>query len=335
MAQNLALVTGANGHLGNNLVRLLIKKGISVRASVRDIKNREAFVGLNCEVVQADITNKQSLVNVLQGVETFYAVGAVFKLWAKDPINEIYNPNLLGTQYAIEAAAEAGVKRVVYVSSIAALNYTNTPTNENNGYNLDRSDWYYNSKNDGEKLAFELARKHNIEFIAVLPSAMIGDTAFKPISTSYNFIDLILNKKVPIETNMSINWIDVKDVAYGCYLAATKGRNGERYILANEKGMSITETIKIAKDFFPELNIKMPIKMPKFVLYILAGLMEVVSKMKGEAPVLSFKDIKMFYGLKPDFDISKSKTELGFNPKNSIQAVKEAMTYLIDNKALK
>jgi len=76
--KNLVLVTGANGHLGYNLVRLLLAKGIPVRASVRNIKNRELFAGLDCEVVQADISDKQSLVNALQGVETFYSVGAVF-----------------------------------------------------------------------------------------------------------------------------------------------------------------------------------------------------------------------------------------------------------------
>lgn len=160
MAQkNLALVTGANGHLGNNLVRLLIEKGIPVRASVRNIKNKELFSGLNCEVVQADITDKQSLINALRDVDVFYAVGAAFKLWAKDPKKEIYDVNLEGTKLQIEAAAEAGVKRIVYVSSIAALDYSKLPTKENYGYNSDRRDMYYNSKNDGEKLAFELAKK--------------------------------------------------------------------------------------------------------------------------------------------------------------------------------
>lgn len=111
MAQkNLALVTGANGHLGNNLVRVLIEKGIPVRASVRNIKNTAAFEGLNCEVVQADITIQQSLINALQGVDTFYAVGAAFKLWAKNPKQEIYDVNLEGTRNMIEAAATAGVK---------------------------------------------------------------------------------------------------------------------------------------------------------------------------------------------------------------------------------
>ncbi|MBC5836713.1 NAD-dependent epimerase/dehydratase family protein [Flavobacterium muglaense] len=329
MAQkNLALVTGANGHLGNNLVRLLINKGIPVRASVRNIKNKEPFTGLDCEVVQSDISDRQSLVNALQGVHTFYAVGAVFKLWAKDPKKEIYDVNMEGIRNSIEASAEAGVKRIVYVSSIAALNYSKLPTKESFGYNPDRRDWYYNSKNDGKKLAFELAKKHNIELVAVLPSAMIGGTAFAPLSVSYNIINLIIKKEIPVETNITLNWIDVKDVAEGCYLAATKGRNGERYILANEKCTSIKETTKIAQELFPDLKIKLPIAVPKPILFIISWFMEVGSKMNGKAPLLSTKDIAMFSGLQQDFEISKSRKELGFKPKKSKQVIKDAMLYL-------
>jgi dihydroflavonol-4-reductase len=326
--KNLALVSGANGHLGNNLVRLLLSKGIPVRASVRNIKNKEPFAGLNCEVVQADITDKASFVRALQGVHTFYAVGASFKLWAKDPKKEIYDVNMEGTKNTIEAAAEAGVKRIVYVSSIAALDYTHLPTKESNGYNPDRRDMYYNSKNDGEKLAFELAKKYNIELVAVLPAAMIGSTAFAPLNVSYNIISLILKKKIPVETNITLNWIDVKDVAEGCYLAATRGKNGERYILANEKCTSIKETTKIAKDLFPDLNLKLPTAVPKPILYTVAWLMETGAKISGTAPVLTTKEIAMFSGLQQNFDISKARKELGFKPKNTIEAVKEAMLYL-------
>jgi len=330
--KNLAFVTGANGHLGNNLVRLLISKGVPVRASVRNISHKEPFAGLDCEVVQADITNKQSLINALQGVETFYAVGAAFKLWAKDPKKEIYDVNLDGTKNTIEAAAEAGVKRIVYVSSIAALNYSQLPARESYGYNPDRRDMYYNSKNDGEKLAFELAKKHAIELVAVLPAAMIGSEAFAPLNVSYNIIRAILKKEIPVETNITLNWIDVKDVAEGCYLAATKGRNGERYILANEKCTSIQETTKIAQKLFPELKIKLPAAVPKSILFAIAWCMEIISQIRGKAPLLTTKDISMFSGLQQDFDISKAQTELGFNPKNSTQAVKEAMQYLRDHE---
>lgn len=330
--KNLALVTGANGHLGNNLVRLLISKGIRVRASVRNIKNKEPFAGLDCEIVQADITDKASLLKALQGVETFYAVGAAFKLWAKDPVKEIYDVNIRGTQNMVEAAAEAGVKRIVYVSSIAALNYSTLPVKESYGQNPDRRDMYYNSKNDGEQLAFKLAKKYNIALVAVLPAAMIGSEAFGSLNVSYNVIRMILRKEIPVETKITLNWIDVKDVAEGCFLASIKGRNGERYILANEKCTSIKETTQIAQSLFPELKIKLPVVVPKPVLYFVAWLMELGSRISGKAPLLSIKDIAMFSGLQQDFDITKARTELGFHPKSSAQAVKEAMKYLDTNR---
>ncbi|MCD9616472.1 NAD-dependent epimerase/dehydratase family protein [Chryseobacterium gleum] len=331
---HVSLVSGANGHLGNNLVRFLLKQGIPVRAAVRNISNRKPFEGLNCELVQADITDKTSFVKALQGVETFYSVGAAFKLWAKDPKKEIYDVNMRGTRNTIEAAAEAGVKRIVYVSSIAALDYTNLPARESNGYNPDRRDMYYNSKNDGEKLAFDLAAKMGIELVSVMPSAMIGSEAFLPLNVSYGVLKLILNKKIPVDTKITLNWIDVKDVTEGCYLAAEKGRSGERYILANEKCMTITDTTILANRLYPELKLEIPRSVPKGILFAIAALMEFTAKLSGKPPLLTRKDIAMFSGLQQDFDISKARNELGFNPKGPEKAVKEALDFLIKNPEL-
>lgn len=331
--QNLVLVSGANGHLGNNLVRLFISKGYQVRASVRNIKNTKPFDGLDCKVVQADITDKPSMAYALRGVETFYAVGAVFKLWAKNPQKEIYDVNMDGCKNMIEAAAEAGVKRIVYVSSIAALDYTKgTPIDEGSGYNPDRRDMYYNSKNDGERLAFELAEKLNIELVAVLPSAMIGGIIADRLSNSNEILKAILNDKLPIETKITLNWIDVNDVAEGCILAATKGRSGERYILANEKCMTITESIKLANELLPELKLKQPIPVPKFILFLFGALLGLRAKITGKAPAMTTKEVNMFYGLIQDFDISKARKELGFNPKPSKQALKSALSYMWEEK---
>jgi len=332
--KSLALVSGANGHLGNNLVRFLIKKGIPVRATVRNIKNKAPFAGLDCEVVQADITDKASFVRALQGVETFYAVGASFKLWAKDPKKEIYDVNIQGTKNTIEAAAEAGVKRIVYVSSIAALDYTKLPTKESYGYNTDRRDMYYNSKNDGEILAFRLAKELGIELVSIMPAAMIGGEAFLPLNVSYGILKLILNNEIPVDTKIALNWVDVKDVAEGCYLAAIKGRDAERYILANEQCMTITDTSLLASKLYPQLKLKVPGAVPKSLLLVIAGLMEFIAKLNGKAPLLTRKDIAMFSGLQQNFDISKARTELGFNPKKPELAVEEAIQYLIENKQL-
>lgn len=332
--KKLVLVSGANGHLGNNLVRLLLSRGFQVRASVRNLDNSAALQDLPCELVAADITDKASFIRVLQGVDTFYAVGAAFKLWVRDPQKEIYDVNMQGTRNTIEAAAAAGVKKIIYVSSIAALDYTHTPTRESNGYNPDRRDAYYNSKNDGEKLAFQLARELGIELVSVMPGAMIGSEAALPLNVSYDVLRLILTKQIPVDTGIALNWVDVKDVAEGCYLAALHGKAGERYILANEKCMSISDTTRLAQKLYPQLQLKIPAAVPKILLYTIAGLMQFAARLQGKAPVITTKDIAMFSGLQQDFDISKARTELGFNPKSNEEAVREALAYLMEHQEL-
>ncbi len=327
MSNEISLVTGGNGHLGNNLIRLLLSENKKVRTTVRDIHKKEPFKGLDCEIVEADITDKNSLKKAFVGVTNVYAVAANFNMWAINPKVEIYDTNLEGTQNVFDIAKECGVQNIVYVSSVASLDFTILPANVNNGYNKDRRNWYYNSKNDSDKLALELGKKYGIRTVLVLPSAMIGSEAFK-LSYSNNLVLQVLKGKVPVDTGITLNWVDVKDVAQGLYNAMLKGRNSERYILSNEKHTTLQESVKIAADLYPELNLKVPHKLPKWLLYIIAGLMEFSSKISKKEPLLQKHYLDMFYGLKQDYDISKSRQELGFNPKSSKEVLEDALKYL-------
>lgn len=331
MSKEISLVTGANGHLGNNLVRLLLSKNETVRATVRNTEDTLPFAGLDCEVVHADITDRESLKKAFTGVTKLYAVAANFNMWAKNPESEIYDTNMTGTRNVFEIAKDCGVKNIVYVSSVASLDFTKLPANVDNGYNKDRRNWYYNSKNDSDKLALELSAKYGIRTVVVLPSAMIGSKAFK-LSYSNRLIYQIIKGEIPIDTNITLNWIDVKDVALGSYQAMEKGRNGERYILANEKHTSMQESVKIAAALYPDLKLKIPKKAPKWLLYCVASLMEFASKITGKEPLLQRHYLDMFHGLKQDYDIKKSNLELGFQPKSSQQALEEAVTYLKETR---
>ena len=327
MSNEISLVTGANGHLGNNLVRLLLSENKKVRATVRNINKKDPFKGLDCEIVQADITDRESLKKAFKGVTNLYAVGANFSMWAKDPKIEIYDNNVQGTQNVFDIAKECGIKNIVYVSSVASLDFTKLPANVDNGYNRDRRNWYYNSKNDSDKLAIELGEKYGIRTVVILPSAMIGSEAYK-LSYSNNLVYQILNGEIPVDTNVTLNWVDVKDVAFGAYKAMLKGTNGERYILSNEQHTTLQESVRIASELYPELKLKTPKKVPKCLLYSVAGLMEFSSKISGKEPQLQRHYLDMFYGLKQDYDITKSKEELGFNPKPSKRALIDALEYL-------
>jgi len=276
MQQELSLVTGANGHLGFNLSRLLLAKGITLRATYRSIKNKSILDSLGCEMAHADIMDPSSLAKAFKGVKKIYAVGAAFKMWSKNPKEEIYENNVQGTQNLFEAAAHAGVQDIVYVSSVAALDFTKLPAKEANGYNTDRRNWYYNSKNDSDRLALELGKKYGIRTVLVLPSAMIGGEAHR-LSYSNQLVWQALQGKIPVDTNITLNWIDVKDVAKGCHAAMVKGRDGERYTLATPKHTSLQDTVRIAAEIYPELGLRIPKKVPKALLYVTASFMELAS----------------------------------------------------------
>ena len=114
------LVTGGTGFVGSHVVRALLAQGRSVRCLVRPTSRRDNLEGLPVEIAVGDLTDPASLARALAGVHTLYHVAADYRLWAKDP-QELYRANAGGTDSILAAAAAAGVAKVVYTSSVAAL----------------------------------------------------------------------------------------------------------------------------------------------------------------------------------------------------------------------
>ena len=327
--QNTVLVTGANGHLGNNLVRVLLGKGEKVVAGIRNPANRAALAGLECDITQIDLLDRSSLVKAMTGVSVLYQVGAVFKHWAKDPEREIYQANLQGTRNALEAAAEAGVRRIVYVSSLGALDRSLTPITEIT-WNPVTSNVYFRSKVDSEKLAWKLAGELALDVVSVLPGAMIGENCFA-MTPTMSLFRTILSGKLTANPGFFFNFVDVADIADGCWLAATRGRPGERYLLANEKCTGIEEIIRNAQQEFPDSEIKMPPTPPRALLRLIVSLMEWVSKIRGVEPDLQRNYLTEF-SVREVCDISKARRELGFNPKPPGEVLINTLRYVAATK---
>jgi len=320
------LVTGANGHLGNNIIRELLRNGKTVRASVRNINNKKPFAGLDIELVYADLLDKESLRKIMKDVDTLYQVAAVFKHWSKNPEKEIIQANLDITRNILEVAAEFKVRKIVFVSSFAAISHENPPMNES-AWNDDFSNDYYKSKIVSEKLAWELTKKLNLNLTTILPSAIVGPNNFDHLTTTMEFYYKVLNNKIPFDPNFSFNVVGVRDVAKGALLAAEKGRNGERYVLATEPSISTSKMFKIANTVEQTVKIK-KIKSKGFMLF-LAGMAEMISKIIGKEPLMMKNQVELYYKADLRVDISKARNELGYNPRNPEQAIKEAFEYLI------
>ncbi len=320
----LCMVTGANGHLGNNLVRTLLNKGERVRAGVRDTHKSDMFEGLDCELVYAEMLDFDAMVGALQGVDVLYHVAAVFKHWAKDPETEIIQANIKGTEIVLEAAAKANVKKVVYVSSVAAIGHNGEPLNESE-WNDDCSNAYYESKIRSEKRAWQLADKLDLWMVTVQPSAMIGPNAAR-LTDTMKFIEDIQTKSLPFNPNFFFNFVDVRDVAQGIHAAACKGKQGNRYILANEKSSSLSEIINAANTVKHDYTL--PPTLPKWLLLSIAWFMELAAKVTGKPADLISSQVQLFYGVKQEYDISKAQRELGFAPRSSKSALMDTFQYL-------
>src|SRR3954469_21186839 len=117
---DLTLVTGGSGFLGSAVVRALVARGVQVRALVRSSSPLGNFDGLECEVVVGDLTDRASLKSALKDVRYLFHVAADYRLWARNPA-EIVRANVEGTLNLKREALAAGVERIVYTSSVAAL----------------------------------------------------------------------------------------------------------------------------------------------------------------------------------------------------------------------
>jgi dihydroflavonol-4-reductase len=301
------LVTGGTGFVGSHVVRALLAKDRPVRCLVRTESRRDNLEGLPVEIVVGDLTDPASLARALSGVETLYHVAADYRLWARDP-RELYRANAGGTESILAAAAAAGVAKVVYTSSVAALglNDDGSPGDETTPVARDRIIGHYKkSKYDAERVAQAWAAR-GLPVVIVNPSTPIGECDIKPTPTGQMIVDF-LNRKVPAYVDTGLNLVDVQDVAAGHLAAAEKGRSGERYILGN-RNMTLKEILDVLARLagLPAPKVWLPHWIPLSVAAVTTG----VARVTGRAPRISLESVRMSTH-RMFFDAGKAVRELG------------------------
>lgn len=319
------LVTGANGHLGNNVVRQLIAQGKHVRATVRNTNRRDAFEGLDCELVYADILDRKSLEAAFVDIDVIFHVAAVFKHWAKDAQKEIIQANNDGTRNVLEVAAKCSVTNIVYVSSISALDQREAVQDETS-WGSQFPNPYFQSKCESEKLAWTLAKELKLQLISILPSAMIGPRVFDHTTPVMTLLNNIVHNRMKFDPQYGMHFIHVEDVAKGMIEAEKRELWGERIILGSQKGMLTTEVFEIAHRLFPEIHI--PAKLPKRRQLLLAWFMKIGSRFSGNPPFLQAGNVHHYFQNLKELNTEKARRMLNFSPRSVETALKETLIYL-------
>ena len=319
-----ALVTGASGFVGAAIVRRLLADGHDVRALVRAESPTDNIRGLKVETVAGDLLDHASLARAIRGCDTLFHCAADYRIWVPDP-ERMYRINVDGTRALMLAALEAGVRRVVYTSSVATLA---TATADRLGDETrpatpeDCIGPYKRSKTLAEAEVAKLIAEQGLPAVIVNPSTPLGPDDIKPTPTGRIVIEAAAGR-MPAFVDTGLNVVHVDDVAEGHLLALDKGRLGERYILGGEN-MRLSEILAEIAALYGR---KPPtIRLPHAALMPLALGAEAWARITGREPFVTLDGLRMARKLM-FFSSEKARRELGYEPRPAREAIHSAVGY--------
>jgi dihydroflavonol-4-reductase len=240
------LVTGSTGFIGSNLCRGLLAQGHQVRAFHRQASRLTPLEGLEVEHTIGDITQPDTLIKAMQGIEVVFHAAA--QVGAPRDLREMYAVTVGGTRKVLEAALKAGVRRVVHTSSVAALGIpeqaqrgfdrTGEATNpslimdERHSWNTPPDWWFYGHAKHLAEMQVQKAVAQCQDVVIVNPTVVIGAGDINRVSG-----DVVVHAAqghIPVAIPGGLNIVHIADVVRGHLAAMADGRTGERYILGGE-----------------------------------------------------------------------------------------------------
>ncbi len=259
------LVTGGTGHIGNVLVRELIKRKEEVRVLALPEEDLSLFEGMDIEVVRGNVLNRETIEAAFKGVDyVFHLAGIISIMPGKDQL--VHDVNVNGTKNVLACAVAAKVKKLVHTSSIHAFKRVEhgITVDENTPIDPDGAIAAYDqSKAEATLAVLEQARK-GFPAVVVCPTGVIGPYDYKGSELGVLIQDWMKNK-VNFLIQGEYDFVDVRDVVNGMILARDKGVPGQIYILSGEL-IKVGDIWRIVKDLldFKSIYINIPLKLANF-----------------------------------------------------------------------
>lgn len=322
------LITGATGFVGSAVARALAARGHHLRLLVRPASDRSLvsdLVDAGAEPILGDLRDPPSLAAAVQGCRYLVHVAADYRLWVPDP-GPMMQANVAGTTTLLRAARDAGVERIVYCSSVAALGLVGdgTPGTESTEIHPETIvGAYKQSKYQAEQAVRALARDEKIPVVIVNPSTPVGPRDIKPTPTGKMVLDAAAGR-MPAYLDTGLNIVHVDDVAEGHVLALERGRIGESYILGGED-LDMPHLLAIIDDVMARPPTRR-IRLPGAVLYPLAIGMEAAARTFGIEPLVT-REMLAMAKKRMYFSSAKARAELGYTARPPRQAFADAIAW--------
>lgn len=302
-------LTGATGFVGHHVARALADQGAQLRMLVRKTSNLDNLEGISGDTHVGDLAQPETLRPALERCDAVVHVAADYRLWIRDP-DTMYRANVDGTRELLRLSREAGVRRVVYTSSVATMAFRKdgVVVNEDTPVSIgDMVGHYKRSKFLAEQEAIRAAEAGQ-QVMILNPTTPIGPNDAKPTPTGRIFVDF-LNRKFPAYVDTGLNLVDVSEVARAHVLALTQGTPGRRYILGGEN-----LTLKQILDKMSAITgIPSPtVEIPFAIAATYAFFEEwITGRIRGKEPRATLEEVRM--GRKKMYASSaRAQQELGF-----------------------
>lgn len=318
------LVTGATGFVGSAVARVFAARGHALRLLVRPGSDRRNVACLDAELVEGDLLDPASLARAVRGCRHLVHVAADYRLWVPDPAAMI-RANVDGTRSLLRAAAAAGVERIVYCSSVAALGHAEdgTAADERTPVHPEAIiGAYKRSKWAAQEAALDLARE-GVPVVIVNPSAPVGPRDLKPTPTGRMVLDAAAGR-MPAYIDTGLNIVHVDDVAEGHALALERGQVGRCYILGGEdlSMPALLGLIDEAAGHAPRARARLPVP----ALWPVAIGAETLARRFGIAPMVTREMLRMAR-IRMYYSSARARAELGYTARPAIAALRDAVAW--------
>ncbi|KAK2381223.1 NAD(P)-binding Rossmann-fold superfamily protein [Trifolium repens] len=265
-------VTGASGYIASWLVKFLLQRGYTVRATVRDPNNPNKVDHLikldgakeKLELFKADLLEEGSFDSIIQGCHGVFHTASPAHFLVNDPQTDLIDPTVKGTLNVLKSCAKSpSVKRVVLTSSIASAIYNGKPLTpevvvdetwfSNPDFLWERKMWLQYAKTSAEEAATKFLTENNIDYVVMNPAVTIGPLLQPELNGSSSLILDLINGSETFK-NATFGWINVKDVANAHIKAYEDVSASGRYCLA-ERVMHFSQLTNILRNMYPTVQI--------------------------------------------------------------------------------
>ncbi len=319
------LVTGASGHLGANLVRALLAQGRSVRALVH--RDRRALEGLSLEIFSGSILQPDSMVEAFAGCDVVYHLAAGISLRRRDR-SYLQAINVQGTRNVVQACLDQGVRRLIHVSSIHALQSRpmDIPMDEDRPLVIEDHAMPYDLSKAMAENVVRRGIEEGLNGVILNPTGIIGPLDYKPSHFGAALIAMGLGK-LPALIHGGFNWVDARDVSIGALQAEAIASPGSRYILAGH-WVSVRE---IAMQVEAICGIPAPgFVAPMWLAILGLPLAPLLFRMGADRSLYSWPALCSLRA-NPRVSHDKASRELGYQPRPISETMKDTLRWFQEN----